>query len=79
MIIIVLGLALIIGFIIADAILDWVFIAAYAFLGMAILNNIIHLSKYRRKYNEYDSEIVGLIFLLLGIAAVVIVLQVTFL
>ena len=79
MIIIGLGLALIIGFMIADAILDWVFIAVYAFLGTAILNNIVHLSKYRKKYNEiYSGDIAG-IFLYLGIATVIIILQVAFL
>ena len=79
MIIIVLALALIIGFMIADAILDWVFIGVYALLSMAILNNIIHLFKYHKKYNEIDTSDVGQIFLFLGIVAVVIVLQVTLL
>ena len=79
MIIIVLGLALIIGFMIADAILDWVFIALYALSAMAIINSLIHLVKYHRKYNETDTSDIGRIFLYLVIVAVGVVLQVTLL
>ncbi len=79
MIIIVLGLALIIGFMVADAILDWVFIVVYALSGTAILNSLIHLFKYHRKYNEIDASDIGRIFLYLAIAAVGVVLQVTLL
>lgn len=77
--ILLLALALIIGFLIAESILDWVFIAVYAFLGMAILNDIIHLFKYNKKYNKLNSSDIGRIFLHLGIAAIVISLQVVFL
>ena len=79
MIIIVLVLALIIGFMTADAILDWVFIIVYALLGMSILNNIIHLFKYHRKHNKINASDIGKTFLFLGIVAIVIVLQVVFL
>lgn len=79
MIILVLGLALIIGFVIADAILDWVFIAVYALLGITTINSIIHLFKYHKKYNEIDTSDIGLIFLCLGITAIIITLQVKFL
>ena len=77
--IIVLGLALIIGFMVADAILDWAFIALYALSAMAILNSLIHLAKYHRKYNEMNSSDIGRIFLFLAVAAVGVVLQVTLL
>ena len=79
MIIIVLGLALIIGFMVADAILDWIFIVVYALSATSILNSIIHLVKYHGKYNEIDTSDVGRIFLFLVISAVCVVLQVTLL
>lgn len=75
----VLVLALIIGFMVADAILDWVFIIVYALLGMAAINDFTHLFKYRREYNRINASDVGRICLYFVIAAVVIVLQVTFL
>jgi len=78
MITIVLALALIIGFMVADAILDWVFIAVYALFAMAVLNNLIHLFKYCKKYGEINWEDIGRIFLYIGIAVVVAILQVTF-
>ena len=76
--IIVLGLALIIAFMIADAILDWVFVAVYALLGMAILNDLIHLFKYYRKYNEINVSDIGRIFFYFVITAIVIALQAAF-
>lgn len=79
MIIIILGLALIIGFMVADAILDWVFIALYALSAVAVLNSLIHLVKYYKKYNEIDTSDIGRIILYLAIAAVGVVLQVTLL
>lgn len=79
MIMIVLALALIIGFMVADAILDWVFIVVYALLGMAVLNNIVHLIKYHKKHNKIYPSDIGYIFLYLGIVAVVITVQVLFL
>lgn len=79
MIIIVIGLALIVGLMVAEAILDWVFIALYALAATAILNSVIHLVKYRRKYDETDTSDIGRIFIYLALAAVGIVLQVTLL
>ena len=79
MIIIILGLALIIAFMVADAILDWVFIALYALSAVAVLNSLIHLVKYHKKYNEIDTSDIGRIILYLAIAAVGVVLQVTLL
>ena len=76
MIIIVLGLALIVGFMVADAILDWVFIAAYAFLAMATLNSIIHIFKCYRKHNKIDEVDIGQIAMCLVGAVVLMFLQV---
>lgn len=79
MILIVIGLILIIGFMVADAILDWIFIAVYALLATAALNSFVHLFKYHRKYARIDGADVGHIFLYLFIAAIVVILQVSFL
>ncbi|MBQ7768221.1 MAG: hypothetical protein IJ403_05005 [Oscillospiraceae bacterium] len=79
MISIVLGIALIVGLMVADAILDWVFIALYTLSAMAILNSLIHLVKYHKKYNEIDTYYIGRIFIYLAITAVGVVLQVTLL
>ncbi len=76
MIIIVLGLALIIGFMIADAIFDWIFIAVYALLAMTTLNGLIHMLKYYRKHKEIDGADIGQIVICIVCASAVMFLQV---
>ena len=52
MIIVVLALFLIIGFMIAEAILDYVFIVVYALVATALVNNIIHMIRYGIKHRK---------------------------
>lgn len=48
MITLVLALFLIVGFLIADAVLDYIFVGIYALATTAILNNIISMAKHRK-------------------------------
>lgn len=75
-IIIIIALALICGFLVADAIVDYVFIAVYALMAVNILNNIKHLIRYRKKYRKTDTEDIGFIFLWLACAGVCVLLQI---
>lgn len=52
MIFIVFALFLIVGFMIVDAVMDYVFVVIYALAATAILNNIIHIFKYYKKHKK---------------------------
>lgn len=52
MIFIVFALILIVGFMVVDAVMDYVFVVIYALATTAILNNIIHLIKYYKKQKK---------------------------
>ena len=71
MIIIVFALFLIAGFMVADAVLDYVFVAVYALAATAIINNIIHMIKYYKKHRKLcTSDLSGsFLYLLMGIGA----------
>ena len=56
MIFIVFALFLIVGFMIADAMLDYIFVIIYALAATAILNNIIHTIKYYKKHKKLCSS-----------------------
>lgn len=67
MITIVLGLALLVGFIIAESMIDWLFIGLYALSAMAIVNNLISMAKGRK---GYGGSTFGYLLLGLGTAVV---------
>ena len=46
----------IIGIVVADTILDYVFALLYALAAMAITNNIIHMVKYYKKHKKICSS-----------------------
>lgn len=74
MITIVFVLVLLVGFIVADAVLDYVFVIVYAFGITSILNNIFHLFKYYKKYNKVcDGDIGGIILYIIMIAVAALV------
>lgn len=74
MILIVLALFLIVGFVIADAIVDYVFIAIYALAVTAIINNIIHMIKYRKKHGKFCTSDIcsSFLYFMLGVGAALI-------
>lgn len=75
-IIVIIALAVICGFLYADAVVDYVFTAVYMLMAINILNNIKHLVKYKRKYHKTDGEDIGFIFLWLVCAGVCALLQI---
>ena len=74
MIFIVFGIVLILGLITAEALLDYVFVLAYALAAMAITNNIIHMVKYYRKNQSICFEDIGnsLLYLLLAVGLFIV-------
>lgn len=52
MTLIVLALFLLVGFIVADAMIDYIFVIIYALAATAILNNFIHVLKYYKKHGK---------------------------
>lgn len=73
MILIVFAIVLILGFMAADAMLDYIFVFVYALAAMAITNNIIHLVKYHKKHNEICSSDItsSLLYLLMAVGAAI--------
>lgn len=67
MITIVLALALLVGFIIVESMIDWLFISLYALSAMAIVNNLISMAKGRK---GYGGSTLGYLLLGLGTAVV---------
>lgn len=67
MITIVLVLALLVGFIIAESMIDWLFIGLYALSAMAIVNNLISMANGRK---GYGGSTLGYLLLGLGTAVV---------
>ena len=73
MILIVFAIVLICGFIIADAVIDYIFVCVYALAAMAITNNIIHAVRYYKKHgtvNSHDVK-VSILYLVMAIAAII--------
>ena len=68
MLLIFLVLFLIVGFLIADAILDYIFVIVYALLATKLLDSLIHLIRYRKKYHEICTDDIRLIFICIGSA-----------
>ena len=73
MLIIVLVIVLICGFMIAEAIIDYIFVCLYALAAVAITNNIMHAVKYYKKHGTVDSGDVksSILYLLMAIAAII--------
>lgn len=67
MITIVLVLALLVGFIIAESMIDWLFIGLYALSAIAIVNNLISMAKGRKGYGGSTLR-----YLLLGLGTAVV-------
>ena len=61
------AIAIIIGFLIADALMDYIFVVFYAFAATAILNDIISMIKHYKKHNEVPTDDLGPVFLHLAI------------
>lgn len=74
MIFVIFGIVLILGFMAADAMLDYIFVFIYALAAMAITNNTIHLSRYYKKYGSICShDITGsLLYLLMALGALLV-------
>ena len=56
MILIVFAIVLICGFMIADAVIDYIFVCLYALAAMAITNNIIHAVRYYKKHGTVNPD-----------------------
>ena len=71
MIFVIFGIILILGFMVADAMLDYIFVFVYALAAMAITNNIIHLSRYYKKHGSICSHDItsSLLYLLMAVGA----------
>lgn len=69
MIFVILGIVLILGFMAADAMLDYIFVFVYALAAMAITNNIIHLSRYYKKHSSICTQDItsSLLYLLMAV------------
>ena len=63
---------------IADAILDYIFVLVYALLGTLIANHIVHLIRYRKKYQKNCSDDIHGIVLFSILTIVVIIIQFIF-
>lgn len=74
MIAIVFFLFLITGFLIADSVIDYLFIAIYALAATAIINNLIHLYRYHKKHGKINQNDLSnsFWFLLMGIGAALV-------
>ena len=70
-------IGLLTGFMVADAILDYVFVIVYAALAFWAAESIIHLLRYRKKYSEIHSGDLSCIMLCALLAAGALVLQLT--
>ena len=68
-----IGIILIVGFIAADALIDYIFVIIYALAAVAIMNNIIHLIKYHKKHKAICSGDItsSLLYLLMATGAAV--------
>ena len=68
MITIVLVLFLLIGFLVADAMIDYIFVILYALAATAVTNNIIHMIRYHKKHSVLCSSdiISSLLYLLMA-------------
>lgn len=73
MILIVFAIVLICGFIIADAIIDYIFVCVYALAAMAITNNVIHAIRYYKKYGTVDSGDVkaSILYFMMAVATII--------
>lgn len=73
MILIVFAIVLICGFIIADAVIDYIFVCVYALAAMAITNNIIHAVRYYKKHGTVNPDDVkgSILYLIMVIAAII--------
>ena len=71
MIFVIFGIVLILGFMAADAMLDYIFVFVYALAAMVITNNIIHLAKYHKKHGSICSNDItsSLLYVLMAIGA----------
>ncbi len=74
MIVIVVVMFLIAGIIAADAVVDYVFLVLYALAVIAILNNLIHLVRCKKKHGKICGADIksSLLYLLMGLATVVV-------
>ena len=70
-------IGLLTGFMVADAILDYVFVIVYAALAFWAAANVVHMFRYRKKYGQIDSDDLGCIMLCTLLAAGALVLQLT--
>ncbi len=70
-------IALLTGFIVADAILDYIFVIVYAALAFWAAERIVHLMRYYKKYGEMDTEDVRFILLYIALAIGAAILQFT--
>ena len=70
-------IAMLLGFMAADAILDYIFVIVYAALAAWEANSVLHLVRYRKKYGETNTEDVGFIVLYSLLAAGAAALQFT--
>lgn len=73
MILIVFAIVLICGFMIADAVIDYIFACVYALAAMAITNNIIHAVRYYKKHGTVNSSdvVASILYLLMAIGAII--------
>lgn len=67
MITIVIVIALLLGFIVAESMIDWIFIGLYGLSIMAVVNNLISVAKGRRGYGGSTLR-----YLLLGLGAAIV-------
>lgn len=74
MITIVLVLFLLVGFIVADAMIDYIFVILYALAATAITNNMIHMIRYHKKHGALcTSDITSsLLYLLMAAGAALV-------
>lgn len=76
-IMILIAIAMLMGFIVADAILDYIFVIVYAALAAWIANSALHLIRYHKKHGYACMEDVWHILLYVVLVAIVAVLQYT--
>lgn len=58
---------------IAEAVIDYIFVCVYALAAMAITNNVIHAIRYYDKHGKVNSSDVkaSILYLLMAIAAII--------
>lgn len=73
MLAVVFIIVLICGFMIAEAIIDYIFVCLYALAAVAITNNIMHAVRYYNKHGTVNSSDVksSILYLLMAIAAII--------